>query len=323
MAPSPSAIVARIDGWQRQHAAASFPHAVFKTFSDDRGGRHVARITYYAFFSLFPLILASVTVMAYVIDDPDRRAELADGTLGQIPLVGSDLANSSGIQGNAVALVVGLVAAVWAALAAMQAAQDAVNDLWGVSRLEQPRFFWKRLRSLGALLAVTLSVGVSAVLTQVVTLVSGLHAIGRTAAIAGTLVVTTIGYVISYMALSAKNLGFRAHLPGAMAGAVGFFLVQLLGQRFALNTVAGAQDTYGTFAGVIGLFAWLSLLAWVALLGAEVNVVSAERLWPRSLGRSLPPTEADLRVFSRMVAAQRSRDDQHVDITFKRIDNAG
>jgi YihY family inner membrane protein len=309
-------LIDRLDRWQRRHPVAGFPVAVMRTFSDDRGGRHVARIAYYSFFSLFPLLLAAVTILAYVVDDPRTRQDLAEGALGQVPLIGSELADSSGLTGNPAALVVGLVAAVWAALAAMQAAQDGLNDVWGVSRLEQPGFLWKRLRSLGALVALSTSVAVSSAVTQLATLVPGLSVFARVGAVAGSLAVNVVAYLVGYVSLSARRLGWRAHLPGAVFGGAGFLLVQVVGQYYVRTTVQGAQDTYGTFAVVIGLLTWLSLLAWVALLGAEINVVAAERLWPRALTNALDPSDADRRVFGRLVAAQRLRDDQHVDVVY-------
>jgi uncharacterized BrkB/YihY/UPF0761 family membrane protein len=51
--------------------------------------------------------------------------------------------------------------------------------------------------------------------------------------------------------------------------------------------------TYGLFAIVLGLLAWIFLQARLVVYAAEVNVVRVERLWPRSL--AAPTTEADAR----------------------------
>ena len=55
------------------------------------------------------------------------------------------------------------------------------------------------------------------------------------------------------------------------------------GTLYVTHTLKGAQKTYGTFAGVIGLLSWMYLLAQVTMFAAEVNVVRHRRLWPRSL----------------------------------------
>ena len=42
--------------------------------------------------------------------------------------------------------------------------------------------------------------------------------------------------------------------------------------------VASASNTYGTFAGVIGLLSFIYLSVHIALLAAETNVVATRRL---------------------------------------------
>ncbi|MEZ5258761.1 MAG: hypothetical protein R2705_18265, partial [Ilumatobacteraceae bacterium] len=56
---------------------------------------------------------------------------------------------------------------------------------------------------------------------------------------------------------------------------------------------SASSEASGTFAVVIGLLTWFFLLAFSTLLGSELNVVRARRLWPRALGDG-PPTDADL-----------------------------
>ena len=54
------------------------------------------------------------------------------------------------------------------------------------------------------------------------------------------------------------------------------------------RVVAEASSLYGSFATMVGLFAWIALLVQVFVYGTLVNVVRVERLWPRSLtGRNL------------------------------------
>jgi uncharacterized BrkB/YihY/UPF0761 family membrane protein len=80
--------------------------------------------------------------------------------------------------------------------------------------------------------------------------------------------------------------------------AVCWQLVQLLGSYYIAHTVKGAQETYGTFAVVIGLLTWFFLVAQLTLLSAEVNVVLRARLWPRSIFEG-PRTDADRRAIER------------------------
>ena len=52
-----AAILTSLDAWQRRHPAVAFPVAVVRKFVDDRASNLAALVTYYAFFSVFPLVL--------------------------------------------------------------------------------------------------------------------------------------------------------------------------------------------------------------------------------------------------------------------------
>ena len=52
----------RVDAAQQKHRVLGFPLAVLYKYVDDQGGYLSALITYYAFVSLFPLLLLSSTV---------------------------------------------------------------------------------------------------------------------------------------------------------------------------------------------------------------------------------------------------------------------
>ena len=80
------------DGWQRRHAAAAFLVAVVRKFLDDRASTLAALIAYYAFFSLFPLLLVFVSVLGFVLqDDPSLQEDVVDSALARIPVIGAQL----------------------------------------------------------------------------------------------------------------------------------------------------------------------------------------------------------------------------------------
>jgi membrane protein len=140
----------RLDAFQRSRRPIAFAFAVIKKFGDDGGGRLAALVAYYAFLSLFPLLLVLVTVLGFVLDDnPELQKRVVDSALAQFPVVGKELgSNLDRLEGNLVALGVGLAGALWGGLGAMQAAQYAMNAVWDVPLRDRPGFFAKRLRSL-------------------------------------------------------------------------------------------------------------------------------------------------------------------------------
>lgn len=72
---------------------------------------------------------------------------------------------------------------------------------------------------------------------------------------------------------------------------------------------------YGIFATVLGLVAWLYLAAEITVYCAEINVVLARRLWPRSIIQP-PLTEADRASLALQALANQRREEQQVVVTF-------
>jgi Virulence factor BrkB len=120
-------VIAKLDAWQRRHAAAALPVAVAKKFSDDSASSLAALIAYYAFFSLFPLPLVLVSVLGFVLHgDPSLRDDVVHTALSQIPVVGGQLRDQvHPLAGSGVALAVGLAGTLWAGLAVSLAVTSA------------------------------------------------------------------------------------------------------------------------------------------------------------------------------------------------------
>jgi membrane protein len=113
---------------------------------------------------------------------------------------------------------------------------------------------------------------------------------------------------------------FRDLLPGAAVIAVLWQMLQLAGGAYVSHVIAHAKQMNGVFAVLLGLVALLYLASVIALLGLEVNVVLARKLYPRAL---LAPftddvhlTEADRKVYSGSARAQRHKGFENVDVSF-------
>ena len=81
--------------------------AVVKKFGDDQGGNLAALISYYAFFSLFPLLLVFTTILGFVLSgNPSAQQSIVHSALGQLPIISSSIKTHS-LSGNVLALVLG------------------------------------------------------------------------------------------------------------------------------------------------------------------------------------------------------------------------
>ena len=277
------AALERLDRFQQSHALLGFPLAVNRKYSDDQGGYLTAIVTYYGFFSIFPLLLVLTTILGFVFDgNPHLQQEIVDSALGQFPIVGADLQSGS-LSGSTPALVIGLVVALWAGMGAVLAAGYAIDRIWGLPRARRPSFVRARLRAL--LLLAVLGGGLLAT-----TALSGAGTTGaryaiqwKAASILLSILLDFVLFWIAFQVLTTLDVPWSDLWRGALTAAIGYEVLQLLGGYYVGHVVQNARNVYGTFALVIGLLSFIYLAVHVMLLGAEVNVVAAKRLWPRSL----------------------------------------
>ena len=84
--------------------------------------------------------------------------------------------------------------------------------------------------------------------------------------------------------LDLLDLGLsQTGMPGALLATGCWLGLQALGGVYVRQVLAGSSQTYGGFAAVAGLLTWLLIASELVLLAAELNVVLARGLWPRSL----------------------------------------
>jgi YihY family inner membrane protein len=311
--------VERVDRYQQGRPWAAFPFAVFKKFGDDRAGNLAALIAYYGFFSLFPLLLVMVAILGFVIrGHPSLRASIINSTLAQFPIIGDQIRhNVKALSGPSagVGLGVGTAVALWAGLGVTQAAQNALNDIWDVPIKRRPNFLQSRLRGL-IMLAVlgTMSLG-STFLSGLGTATGDLGVALRVLGFAGSAVLNFGVFLLAYLVLTQRDVPWRAAFPGALFAAVAWSVLQAIGTLYVSHTLKHATQVYGLFGFVIGLLTWIYLGAQILLLGAEINVVRAKHLWPRSL-RQPPLTAADQETFMRKAGVEERIPQESVDVTF-------
>jgi uncharacterized BrkB/YihY/UPF0761 family membrane protein len=114
--------------------------------------------------------------------------------------------------------------------------------------------------------------------------------------------------------LTDEAIPTRELRPGIITATIAWAILQAVGGIYIGHVVKGADDTYGTFATVIGLLVWLFLGARVLVYAAEINTVLTRRLWPRSILD--PPVPADRRVRAALAKVEERTDRERVEITF-------
>jgi membrane protein len=301
----------KIDRTQRESKPASVAVATFKKFSEDRSTNLGAMIAFWGIFSIFPLFMVLVTVLAWVLSSSDRQSVLGH-VAKMLPLL--DPSSVSGLTGSWWVLVVGLVTALWSGTGVVRTVQFAFDSVWEIPYHERPGLVHQTLRSLWVLGTIGLGLVLTTLISGfVVTSANGvsLGALGRIGGYVLSAVLDVAIFLAAFRILTTRVTSMRDVLPGALLSGVAFFILQQLSALIISHYLQKAQSTYGHFATVITILWWFYLQSNITLLGAELNVVLKEGLFPRSLVDA-PQTPADHRVLEAYAGERTYHPEQRV-----------
>jgi membrane protein len=299
------------DALQQRHAWLAVPVAVWKKFGDDQAGNLAALIAYYAFVAIFPLLLVLVTVLDLVLkNDPNLRDKLLNSALKQYPVIGPQLGSNIGpLHQSGLALVIGLLGTFIGARSVATAMQNALNSVWEIPYQRRPGFPWSWLRSFGLMLVIGLGLIGTTILSTIAggagSVLPGFGA--KVLALAVSLVLNIGVFWLAFRLGTASEISWRQLRLGAIIGGIVWQILQAVGGYFISHQLAHASPSYGTFAVVLGLIAWLYLEAELTLYAVEANVVRAYRLWPRSIAPP-PYTEPDRRAYQLYAQVEKRGD---------------
>jgi membrane protein len=272
-----------------------------KEFSDDNLTDWAAALTYYGVLSLFPALLALISILGLVGQSAtqpllDNVGAFAPGAAQDI--VTSAIENLERSEGTAgFAFVVGLVAAVWAASGYIGAFIRASNVVWDV---EEGRPIWKTIPlrvGITILMLVLLAISALAVVLTgpLAQRVGDLVGLGETAVMAWDIakwpvLVVIVSFMFALLYWAAPNVkqpGFRWVSPGGVTAVLLWIIASAL---FALYVASfgSYNETYGSVAGVIIFLVWLWITNIAVLFGAEFN---AELERGRQIEAGHPPDE--------------------------------
>jgi membrane protein len=243
-----------------------------------------AALTYYSILSIFPALLALVSIAGIVGQSATKPLLTNIGAF--TPSAARDILQSavSGLtQGRSSAGLVfflGLIGAIWAASAYVAAFMRAANVVWDV---EEGRPIWK---TLGVRVGVTLvtvvlltAAAIAVVLTGGVARKAGtLLGIGETGVriwdVAKwpvlVLIAALIFGLLYYASPNVRHGTFRSILPGGITAVLVWLAASALFALYVAN-FGSYNKTYGSLGAIIVFLIWLWITNLAILLGAELN----------------------------------------------------
>lgn len=282
-------VVDRIDGLQRRTPALAVPFGITKKFGEDRGGQLAMLIAYKGFFSIFPLLLAFVSVLGILLSNNESlRESIVDSTISSIPVLATDIsAGTENLSTSWMVLAVSVAVSVWAGLGLLAMLGNALDTIWEVAVFDRPSWILRQLRSVGGAVLVAFCAVLSGASRWMLS-AGWPSALGLVAGVVFPLTAGAAAYLGLHRVLCVRKVSFRSHIPGMVATAFAWWGMLSLGGLYFERVVSQSSDTYGVFAVVLGLLSWSYLLATLYLYSVTLAAVLADHRWPRSLsGRNL------------------------------------
>lgn len=291
--------IEKLDAFQRRHRPIAFTYAVIKKYGEDEAGYKAALFTYYAFLSLFPLLLILVTVTQYLSHShPQLQADIIKGATDYFPVLGTQLADHvNTLQKSGPALIIGLLFVVYGARGVADALKLGIQQIWGIPKAKRPGFPRSNLDSIKIIVIGGLGFLAAAISAGMVASVG--RGLGFT--VLATLLNFSILFLLFTFLINAclpNHVTIRQIRLGGITAAVGLVLLQSIGGYVLARELKNLDALYSYFALSLGLLFWIYLQAQILFYAVEVALVSDKKEWPRSLsGKN--PTPSDLRATER------------------------
>ncbi|HEX5526828.1 MAG TPA: YihY/virulence factor BrkB family protein [Solirubrobacterales bacterium] len=277
-------------------------------FQEDNLSDWAAALTYYGLLSLFPALIAMVSLIGIFGDPQTTTAKLTDivneiGPESSAETFKGPIESIVKNQSTAgFAFVFGLAAALWSASGYVGAFIRASNIIY---ETPEGRPFWK-LRPLQ--IAVTLAMIVMMALLAVGLVLTGpvVEAIANPIGLSSTAVdVWNVAKwpamaaifilmvdVLFYASPNVKVRGFRWVTPGAIVAIVVWAIASALFALYVAN-FSSYDKTYGTLAGLVVLLLWFWITNLAILFGHQLN---AERERSAEIDEGQPRAEKEIQL---------------------------
>lgn len=277
-------------------------------FSENEGYRLGAAFSYYATFSIFPLMLLSLTVVGFLVGD---SAAAREQLLSAVADPGSPvrevldktltaMQQNQDARGASAAVAIGTL--LFSASGAFVELDEALNRIWCVPRRESSGvlgairvFIVERLAGFAIVLALGLTLLVSLVSSSILEYVASraeeavsipfAPALLQTANLAVGIALLSLVFVLAFHFIPRSHPAARLVIGGAVLTTA--FLTGLK-ELFALYlSHLSSYSAYGVAGGVLALASWIYLSSMVIYFGAQLTRVHAEKV-----GAVPPPSEA-------------------------------
>lgn len=264
-----------------KNQAFRFLQRLLRKWGEDDAGDRAGAIAFYAFVSIFPLLLGVISILGFFLPDQDIRNAVSEAIVqilpGSVEFIEQTLESVIELRGsNGILSIVGLI---WTGSNLFAALRRASNRAWGLKY--ERNFIIGKIRDLAMVLGTGLLLLLSMALTNAINLVDEANFGPFYPLLAfGSLL---IGFLLTLAVFAILNryqpnkpVSWRFTWPGALLSTV-LFQAGTYIFVFYLSNFADYQSIYGPLGSVIVLLIWIYASAVILLLGVAINSVSYEQ----------------------------------------------
>ena len=234
-------------------------------------------IAFYTLFSMFPLVLAIVSIWGFFSGQEVERAALAAQMAEVIPVSSEFIGQTMRgvVSARAITGIVAVVGMIWASSTAFGAIRKGINTAWGVTRTRP--FIRERLMDIGLatgagmlmvfLLFVTPMVSSIQNLIQLVFPEAPTELVGQIVTFVLTPAIAFCTFLVLYKYMPYTDVAFRTVWPGALISSSAFYVTNLVFIWY-VNTFALYNAVYGAIGAMMALLTWVYVSAIILLFGA-------------------------------------------------------
>jgi YihY family inner membrane protein len=251
-------------------------------FTEERGAETAASLAYYAFFSIFPMLLVFIVIGSFFVDAEVVQIQLLTVLEGIVPaaedLVIQNINHVLRLRGAVT--FVALLSLVWSATSVFNILARNINRAFPQAGLLN--FFKGRLRalviffSIGLLLLLSLAVSTLIGLIPVIEIpINGFY-LHETIIwqIGGFLVPVFVNWIMFgalYQWVPTVDVSRRASFFGGLIAAVAWVLLNNGFTWYLSSGLSQYQLVYGSLGTIVALFFWVYLTAIIVLVGAHLT----------------------------------------------------
>lgn len=258
-------------------------------YQADAGNQLAAAVTYFSFLSLFPLLLLTVSVLGFALENsPDLQAKLLANVSSALPGGGTEVTRSinGAVSSRAATGIVGLLGLLYSGLGWVDNLRTAVRTVWH-QNVNAGNFLVTKGKDVLILIGLGLTLVASVAITGIGTAATnflidlvglspsvGLSVLTRASTVALAVVADVLIFLWLFLRLPKVPAPRSRVLRGALFAAVGFEVLKLVGAYYIARVTKNATATYGTFGVVIGTLVWLNLVSRFVVFAAVWTVTA-------------------------------------------------